>query len=294
MGSAMARRLVDAGHSVRVWNRSAPASDRLVALGAARCDTPEEALDVDVSISMLADDAATEAVLTPAAVAKARGIHVGMASLSPAESDALEARFGAVGVRYIAAPVLGRASVAAEGQLNILAAGAEDAIEEVRSILAYMGQRVWNLGERPRLANVAKVVVNYNIIHAIHAIGESLALTQPQGIDPGRFVDLLTSTLFNGVAYSGYGRMVVEQGYDPPGFAIALGYKDLRLAAEVAAESDVFAPTMSALHRVFERALADDQLSRLDWGAAAEVTRRGLLDASSEVDGVTTERASEE
>ncbi len=292
MGSAMARRLVDAGHDLRVWNRSAPAVERLVAAGATGCATPEEALEAEVSISMLADDAATEAVLTDAAVTRARGIHIGMASLSPAESDVLEARFSAVGVGYLAAPVLGRPSVAAEGGLNILAAGAEDTVAQVRPILEAMGKRIWNLGERPRVANVAKVVVNYNIIHAIHAIGESLALTEPQGIDPEQFVELMTSTLFGGVVYSGYGRMIVAQGYDPPGFAISLGYKDLRLAAEVAAESGVFAPTMPALQRVFERALADDELARLDWGAAAEVTRRGLLNAGGDAAAKETKKES--
>jgi 3-hydroxyisobutyrate dehydrogenase-like beta-hydroxyacid dehydrogenase len=62
---------------------------------------------------------------------------------------------------------------------------------------------------------------------------------------------------------------------------MALGFKDLRLAEEVAAEGGVTLPTAAALHRVYEIALADDELARFDWGGAAEVTRRDLYPTES-------------
>ena len=74
----------------------------------------------------------------------------------------------------------------------------------------------------------------------------------------------------------GYGTEIVDGTYDPPGFAMALGFKDLRLAEEVAAERGVVLPTAPALHRIYEIALADAELGDYDWGAAAEVTRRDL------------------
>ncbi|MDQ2669193.1 MAG: NAD(P)-binding domain-containing protein, partial [Gemmatimonadota bacterium] len=76
MGSAMARRLVDAGHDVRVWNRSRAAAGPLVDAGAVAVDSPAEALETGLSFSMLADDDAAEAVLDDRTVAAARGIHV--------------------------------------------------------------------------------------------------------------------------------------------------------------------------------------------------------------------------
>ena len=276
MGSAMARRLVDAGHEVRVWNRSRPAIDALVAAGAVAAAEAGDALAAGLSISMLADDDAVEGVLDEAAVARARGIHVCMASISPAQADRLAARFAAAGVGYVAAPVLGRPTVAAAGNLNILAAGPPELVDEVLPVLDILGARVWRLGEVPRLANVAKVAVNFNIIHAIQAMGESIAMTERQGIPPAVFHELLTSTLFDGVVYRGYGAEIVDQTYDPPGFVMALGFKDLRLAEEVAREAGVALPTAPALHRVYECALADPELGAYDWGAAAEVMRRDL------------------
>jgi 3-hydroxyisobutyrate dehydrogenase-like beta-hydroxyacid dehydrogenase len=276
MGSAMARRLVDAGHDVRVWNRSPDAAADLVAAGARLVERPGDALAAGLSVSMLADDAAAEAVLTADEVGAARGIHVNMASISPACADRLEALFRGAGAAYVSAPVLGRPTVAAAGNLNILAAGTDADIAAVMPVLEILGARVWRLGDRPRIANVVKVAANYNIIHAIQALGESIAMTERQGVDPALFHELLTSTLFDGVVYRGYGREIVEGTYDPPGFIMALGFKDLRLAEEVAGEGGVVLPTAPALHRVYELALADDELARYDWGAAAEVTRRDL------------------
>lgn len=282
MGSAMARRLVDAGHDVRVWNRSPDAAAPLVAAGATLVSSPGEALGTGLSVSMLADDAAAEGVLDEAAVAQSRGIHINTASISPAAADRLEARFRAAGTAYVAAPVLGRPAVAAAGKLNILAAGPPATVDEILPVLETLGVRVWRIGERPRIANAVKVAVNFNIIHAIQALGESIAMTERQGVDAALFHELLTSTLFDGVVYRGYGAEIVEQTYSPPGFVMGLGFKDLRLAEEVAAETGVALPTAPALRRVYEIALADSELEDLDWGAAAEVMRRDLYTPPTE------------
>src|SRR5262249_13365258 len=107
-------------------------------------------------------------------------------------------------------------------------------------------------------------------------MGESIAMTERHGVEPAVFHELLTTTLFDGVVYRGYGREIVEGTYDPPGFIMALGFKDLRLAEEVADEAGGVLPTAPALPRGYELALADEELARFDWGAAAEVMRRDL------------------
>lgn len=278
MGSGMARRLLSAGHSVTVWNRSSGSVDELVADGALRADSPAEALATEVSFSMLANDEAAEAVLSENAAAAASGrTHVNMASISPAATERLAARFASAGAGYVAAPVLGRPEVAAGGQLNILAAGEASVVDAVEPLLGALGKRVWRFGEKPGVANAVKVAVNYNIIHAMQALGESIAMTERQGVEPELFVELLSSSLFGGVVYSGYGREIVEQSYYPPGFHIELGRKDLQLAEDVAASGGVSLATMPALIAVFERALADAELQHGDWGAIAEVSRRDLL-----------------
>lgn len=278
MGSAMIARLLHAGHDVRVWNRSPEPLEPLAAAGASIAREPSEALASDISFCMLADDHAADAVLSSTEVGQAQGrIHVMMASISPSMSRALEGRLRLAGTVYVAAPVLGRPPAAAAGQLNILAAGPADALDALQPYLLAMGRRIWRLGDVPAVAHAVKVVVNYNIIHALQALGESVTMTERLGVEPDQLVELLAGTLFGGIVHEGYGKLIADRSYDPPGFRMELGRKDLRLAEEIAESVDFRPATLAALVQVFETALADPELMRRDWSAIAEVSRRSRL-----------------
>ena len=274
MGSAMARRLVDAGHTVRVWNRNPEAAAPLLEAGAVRADSAAHALDAGIAFSMLSNDAAVDAVFGEESLAHATGaLHVNMASVSPVAAHALAARHSAAGVAYVAAPVLGRPPVAAAGKLNILAGGSDADIDRAGEFFDILGARTWRIGTDPAQANVAKIAVNFNLIHAIEALGESIAIVENHGIAPEQFVELLTSTLFGGVAYAGYGDIIVNRRYVPAGFAAPLGLKDLGLAETAAAAVGVTLPTAPALRAVFEQTLATPGGAALDWAAIAEISR---------------------
>src|SRR5699024_8653376 len=113
MGRGMAANLLRSGHPLRVWNRSAGPMQELAAQGAQAAASPAEAAQVDVLFTMLADDAATRAVLNAGALdALAPGsIHVNMATVSVAFGREMAALHAERGVGYIAAPVLGRVDV---------------------------------------------------------------------------------------------------------------------------------------------------------------------------------------
>lgn len=278
MGSGMAGRLVEAGHDVLVWNRSPEAAEPLVAAGARRVETPAEALAAPVSFSMLANDKVVESLLTAETLAGEPGrIHVATSSLSPEAADRLTAVHAAAGVGYVACPVLGRPPVAAAGQLNLLAAGDPALLEALTPYFDVIGKRTWVLGTTPRTANVVKAAVNYNLIHVLQAIGESLALVETEGVDPVEFTNLLSGTLFGGVAYTGYGEIIAERRYRPAGFSMELGLKDLGLAEGIATSAGIELPTIGALRQVFEASIADPELRDDDWSAMAEISRRGGL-----------------
>jgi 3-hydroxyisobutyrate dehydrogenase-like beta-hydroxyacid dehydrogenase len=275
MGREMARRLVDAGHDVVVWNRSADAVAPLVGAGATAAESPAHALAAPVSFSMLANDDAASDVLSPENLAGAPGrLHVAMASLSPVAADRLSARAAEAGVGYLAAPVLGRFTVAAAGELNIIAAGSASDLERATPYFEILGKRVWTVGSQPRIANVVKAAVNYDIIHAFQAIAESVALVEASDVDAGLFTELLASTLFPGPVYTGYGAMIAESRYTPPGFTMTLGSKDLGLAEAIAAEAGIVLPSAPVLRRAFDTALASDDLKDVDWSGVAEITRQ--------------------
>jgi 3-hydroxyisobutyrate dehydrogenase-like beta-hydroxyacid dehydrogenase len=272
MGQAMARRLLEAGHDVVVWNRSAEPRAELSDSGATAVETPAEALAVDLSVSMLANDDAADSVLSADNLPSDRIVHANMASVSPDMATSLSERFAKAGHGYVASPVLGRPHVAAEGGLNILAAGSTGDIERMKPLFDAMGQRTWPLGEHAPTANVVKIAVNYNIIHAIQALAESVAITTAAGVKPEDFVEVLTKTLFGGVVYSGYGALVAERSYTPTAFSLELGLKDLGLAESAAHSAGLTLPSSAVLRGLFESALADPEIADKDWSALAEVT----------------------
>ena len=273
MGKSMAGRLIEAGHDVVVWNRSQDPVTEMVALGARAAESPAEALATGASFSMLANDQAAEAVLSAENLAQGSGFHANMASVSPDCGARLAAVAHEAGIAYIASPVLGRPAVAAAGKLNILAAGDADTISQAEPYFSVMGVRTWPMGDQPEIANLVKISVNYNIIHALQALGESISLVEKSGVDPEAFVELLANTLFGGVVYQGYGNLIAKKEYLPAGFTADLGLKDLGLAESAAAKVGASLPSAPVMRAIFEAALERKDLEGMDWASIAEVIR---------------------
>lgn len=276
MGSALCSRLLDTGRRVRGWNRSRHALKLFAERdGFDAADQPISVFDEPVVISMLSQDDAALATFSEemlASVPTGR-IHINMASLSRQGAEELAERHARHGVGYISAPVLGRAPLAAAGTLLIVTSGDPEHLAQVQPILDDLSTQTWNLGADARLACTVKIAVNYSLIHALQAIAESVAIAERNGVDPSELIEILTHTAFAGTAYRGYGPMIAERRYEPVGFAMDLGLKDLALAESAAADAGLSLPTAPLLRDLFEQAVADERLRDLDWSAVAELTR---------------------
>ncbi|WP_073929103.1 NAD(P)-dependent oxidoreductase [Streptomyces sp. CB03911] len=281
MGRGMAASLLAAGHPVRVWNRSPGPVEELVAKGATAAAGLAEVYDSEAVVSMLPDDRTVEALLLDGALlAGARaGVHVNMATVSVALAERATALHAEHGIGYVAAPVLGRPGVAAAGELNVLAAGEAAQLERVGPLLAAMGRRTWHFGDRPVQANTAKISANFLLACAIESMAEACSLAEANGVRPTDLVEMLTGTLFPGPVYSGYGSMVAERRYEPAGFRLPLGLKDVGLALSAGEARNVPLPFGSVLRDAFLDALAHGDGEK-DWAAVAAVARRraGLPD----------------
>ena len=143
----------------------------------------------------------------------------------------------------------------------------------MQPILEKIGQRLTILGETPEKANLFKIAGNFMIASAIETLGEAVALLRKGGVDPAVFVDVLTNTLFAAPVYKGYGAIIVNEKYDPPGFQLNLGLKDAGLTLAVARELQVPLPLASLLHDHFLEAMAA-KLGDKDWAALAHVAAR--------------------
>lgn len=245
MGLPMARHLVRAGHELTVWNRTLAKAEPLKAEGAKISQSPSDAAKAaEVVITMLADDSAVEsAVLQSGGVLESlpRGAtHISMSTISVALSKRLAEEHGKRGQHYITAPVFGRPDAAETGKLFVATAGERAAVERCKPILEALGQRVFVVGDKPEMANVAKLSGNFLIAAVIESLAEAIALVRKYGIDPHEYVELLTNTLFSAPVYKTYGGLIADAKHEKAGFALRLGLKDIRLA--LAAADSVNAP----------------------------------------------------
>lgn len=251
MGRGMAARLIERGYRVTVWNRTRSAAEPFLAQGARIAERPREALDADVVITMLADDAAVEAVwIRPQLVrdVPATTVHLNMASVSLRMGQELAQLHRAAGSPYLSAPVFGRPHAAASGELDIVAAGPDAALERCVPLFEALGRRWFNVGAEPHRANIVKIARNFLLGSIIESLGEAFALVGKSGVDPARFLDIITSTSMNAPAYRNYGRLMLERP-EQPTFTLQLGLKDVELALDAGAESGVPMPLAELLRR---------------------------------------------
>ena len=276
MGNAMAHRLLEQGFALDFWNRSTKDNSELLAKGAVQVELAD-CLKNDFVISFLSNDAAALEVFSEQnlSAASAGTIHINMSTVSLEASGSLAKLHAKQGIGYIAAPVLGRPIAITNGKLLIVAAGDSKDIDAASLIFEKVSAQYWNVGADHAKANLVKLGVNYNLIHALQAIGESVALVESGGVDPNIFMEILTHTAFAGSAYAGYGPMIVNRRYSPPGFSMTLGLKDLKLIEDAASAGGLTLPVAAVLRKLFEIAQVDPELKDLDWSAIAELTRRG-------------------
>jgi 3-hydroxyisobutyrate dehydrogenase-like beta-hydroxyacid dehydrogenase len=282
----MAGSLIKAGHQVTVFNRTPGKSADLEAAGAKVAAGIAEACDADVVFTMLANDEAAESVVfgKPGILdSLPKGaVHVSSSTISIELSDRLAAAHAEAGQDYVAATVLGRPNLAAEGQLFVIAAGADDAVAKVAPLLAAVGQKTTRFGIKPSNANMVKLSVNFLFASVMESLGEAVALVAKGGIDKVAYVEFLTTTMFTAPAYKIYGELAVSDQPAPVGFAAPLGFKDIRLAIAASEKLGVPMPLLSLIHDRFVELMASGG-EHMDWSAIGKLAQRdaGMIELAA-------------
>ena len=268
MGRAFAVNLIEDGHQVVVYDRD---PKRAAALTGARAATQlADFATCDVVLTSLPDDDALAAVaLEPdglAGVLAPGAVHISTSTVSPAVSSRVAEEHARHGQDYIAAPVLGNPDFARERKLFVLAAGPRAALEKVRPLLERLGQRLFVIGEDAASANLVKLAANALTATTLECMGEVFALLQKGGVDRHLAYDVLTNSLFDSRVHKTYGGKIVEERYSPPGMAVPLAIKDLRLALAEAESAAVPMPAASLVHDRLVAMMARGW-NELDWSA---------------------------
>jgi 3-hydroxyisobutyrate dehydrogenase-like beta-hydroxyacid dehydrogenase len=268
MGHAFAVNLVEDGFQVLAYGRD---PKRAAALTGARpaarfadlatCDVVLTSLPDDDALAAVAlGDGGLVRVLAPGAV------HISTSTVSPDISRRVAEEHGRHRQDYVAAPVLGNPDFARERKLFVLAGGARSAVEKVRPLLERLGQRLFVIGEDAASANLMKLAANALTATTLECMGEVLALLRKGGIDRHLAYNVLTNSLFDSRVHKTYGGKIVDERYTPPGFAVSLATKDLRLALAAAEKSQVPMPAASLVHDHLVE-LAARGWAELDWSA---------------------------
>ena len=271
MGRAMAGNLVAVGHEVRTWNRTPGRSPP----GARECPSASEAASgVEVAITMLADDAAVESVSRELfAALPSVGVHCGMSTISVQLSRLLSQEHASRGQRYVAAPVFGRPEAAEAKKLWIVPAGDGEALARCKPLFDALGQGTFPMGEAPERASLAKLCGNFVIASLIEMLGEALTLAEKGGLDPARLAEALGKIIFAGAPIaSGYASRIAATQFEPAGFSMPLGLKDVSLAMKASEELRAPLPLASLVRDHFLASLAKGR-QQWDWAGIAAVSR---------------------
>ena len=282
MGEPIAANLLGAGYALKVYNRTASKAAPLVAKGAVQAPSAAEvATPGGIAFTMLADDRAVEEVCLaqPSFVEKLGegGIHVSLSTIAPATSKRLAEHHRKYGVEYIGAPVFGRPEAATAARLWICASGRASARERIRPLFEKIGRQIFDFGEEPSAANVVKLCGNFLIAAAVESMAEAFTLAEKNGIEPASVAKMLTETLFACPIYQNYGKLIVDGKFEPAGFRLVLGLKDVNLALQTAAASEMPMPVASLVRDRMLTSLAKGRKD-MDWtGIALDVAENAGL-----------------
>jgi 2-hydroxy-3-oxopropionate reductase len=267
MGRPMAANLLRAGHQVTVHNRSRPAVDELVALGAAAAGSPvEAAAEAEIVITMLPDTPDVEAVVGELLEAARPGtLLVDMSTIAPAAARELARHARERGLAMLDAPVSGGDVGAREGTLSIMVGGEAAELERARPVLEALGTTITHVGE----AGAGQVVKACNqIVVALifQAISEALVLGSKAGVEPAKILDVLDGGMAANRIMEIRRRNFLEHDFTP-GFKTRLHAKDLAIVLDTARQLDVPLPATAlvaqALTALQSRGRGDEDDSAL-------------------------------
>jgi 3-hydroxyisobutyrate dehydrogenase len=262
MGSAMAERLLDQGHTLTVWNRTPGKAQKLLDRGARWADTPALAVaDSEAVLSVLTDaKAIDQAYSGPSgalSVAVAGKLFIDMSTVRPVTPKELGAKLKQANAHFVECPVGGTVGPARDGKLLGLAGASDEDFALAKSLLDQLCRRVEHVGAVGAGASV-KLAINLPLLVYWQALGEALSLAAPAGLSPEKLMDILSDTSGTPAILKMRTPAIVSalHGEDlgPAHFNIDSIRKDLRTMVEEASALGYAVPTVQSALGSFDQA----------------------------------------
>jgi glyoxylate/succinic semialdehyde reductase len=270
IGRPMAERLVESGHDVVVWNRTAEKARPVVELGARPAATPRAAAEAaDIVVTMLTDGPAvvetverSDGLLAGLASGK---VHCDMSTIDIASSRRLAELYRSRSIGFVRAPVLGNRHAARQGRLLIFAGGPSDALGRAEPVFASLGERIWRW-EAAEQATGMKLASNLLLGGMMEIFAETLVFAGTAGISPRTVLEVIGASALAAPMYQSKGRMILEGG--TPNFYVRNMRKDLDLILASGRELRAPLPGTRAVHDAF--ASAEPGRADCDYSAVIE------------------------
>src|SRR6266850_222276 len=253
MGRPIARRLLQAGYKVSVYNRDRSKAEALVGYGAVVANSIAElASNTDVILSCLAnDDAVRNVYAGPEGVfanVRPGTVVMEMSTVNPETSRELHKLGVARAVSLLDLPISGSTPAAEQGTLTLFGGGDEKIFHDAEPIFRAIARQYFYLGPSGS-GTTMKLVVNTLLGVGMQAIAEAVALGQKAGLNRDRLFDVLSHTAVIAPAHAGKLAKAVRNDYAPQ-FAIRLMNKDFGLILEAAARMQVPMPVTAAAFQI--------------------------------------------
>jgi 3-hydroxyisobutyrate dehydrogenase-like beta-hydroxyacid dehydrogenase len=253
----MAGRLLDAGHELTIYNRTAAKCAPLADRGAVVAATPAEAASgADVVFTNMADGAALKAVVLGQGgimeADPAPALLVDMGTVAPAESAEIAAAAAARNIGYLRSPVSGSTVLAEAGKLTILASGDKAVYDAADPYLAAIGETRYHVGGGED-ARYLKLVLNMMVSTQVQILAEGLVLGEKAGLDWKGMLEVISNSVVGSPLVKYKAGPLGDRNY-APAFLLGLMVKDLDLALAAAAENGVELPTTKAVREFYLRA----------------------------------------
>ncbi|NOX38090.1 MAG: NAD(P)-dependent oxidoreductase [Calditrichaeota bacterium] len=275
MGFPMARRLLQAGHDLIVYNRTREKALPLGEQGAKLADAPDEVFRrADVVFLMLTDAPATrEALQSVSRTERSRKTLIQMATILPTESQEFSRWMEEAGGTYLEAPVLGSTPEARDGKLIVMVGGSRAVFQQVQPLLQHFGPDPVYLGEVGK-ATAAKLALNQLIASLITAFSVSLGMVQAHGVEVQAFMDILRRSALYAPMFDKKLERLLTRHFDQPNFPVKHLLKDVNLITTAAKQAGVNSRVLESIRQLLTRAM-DKGLQDQDYSAIFQVIYPG-------------------
>ena len=274
LGTPIALNLMESGHALYIYNRTASKVTPIAAKGAVVCDSIAMlAKQCDIVFTIVSDDTALKNICEGENGLlnnlPKNSIHVSMSTILPKTALELSLLHEQKEQHYLASPVFGRPEAATAKKLNYVISGEENIRKQIEPLLKDAGaMNIYDFGDAITTANTVKLCGNFLIASALEAIGESVNLAKNSGVNPEEMWNMFSQTLFNTPLYHNYSKIILEQKFEPAAFTMKLGLKDINLVLEQAASVNQSIPLAQLLQKNMQQVINNGK-ENIDWSAVS-------------------------